>query len=271
LLRVVVRGAGEMATGVIVCLREAGYAMVALEQASPVCVRRAVCLAEAVCQGRAVVEGITAVLATSVEDALVRAAAGEVPVLVDPEARLVPALKPEVVIDARMLKRDLSDSGYRAPIVIGLGPGFVAGDRCTAVIETQRGPDLGAVIMSGRAQSYSGVPAPVAGVGLDRVLRSPGDGPFTSTHRIGDAVPAGAVVGHVGGVPVASAIGGVVRGLARNGLQVTNGQKIGDIDPRGEIARCFRISHKARAIGHGVLTALVKLKAPDPLDVGESN
>jgi len=127
------------------------------------------------------------------------------------------------------------------------------------------------VIMSGRARSYSGVPAPVAGISHQRVLRAPRDGLLTATLQIGDAVSPGAVLGHVDGVPVISTIGGVVRGLARDGLQVTKGQKIGDVDPRGERARCFEISHKARAIGHGVVTALVKLKPPDATDVGAPN
>jgi xanthine dehydrogenase accessory factor len=181
-------------------------------------------------------------------------------VLVDPRAERLPELQPDAIVDARMLKHDVTGLGYPAVTVIGLGPGFVAGVNCSAVIETERGPDLGSVILSGRARSYTGVPAAVEGIGVDRVLRSPGEGIFTARFRIGEMASAGAVVGDVSDAPVVSGIGGVVRGIARSGLRVTRGQKIGDVDPRGQRAACFSISRKAHAIGQGVVAALMKLQ-----------
>jgi xanthine dehydrogenase accessory factor len=206
-----------------------------------------------------VVEGVTAERASSPEGALAKADAKQVSVLVDPEAEQLPALQPQAVIDARMLKREVNGAGYRAPILIGLGPGFIASGNCDAVIETERGPQLGRVILEGRARPYTGIPAPVSGVSLDRVLRAPRDGPFSSACHIGDAIRAGERVGDVSGMAVVSPIGGVVRGLLRSGLEVTAGQKLGDIDPRGERARCFRMSRKARTIGEGALQALLLL------------
>jgi xanthine dehydrogenase accessory factor len=251
-----------MASGVIHRLSAEGYAVIALEQAAPVCVRRSVCFAAAVFEGQSVVEGVTAVLASSAQDALEVAVGGQVAVLVDPEAEQLPVLQPQAVVDARMLKREVQIPRYDVPMVIGLGPGFTAGKDCDAVVETQRGPDLGRVILKGQAQSYTGVPAAVNGVSRDRVLRSPGDGAFTTTYEIGEIISAGEQVGTVSHMPVVSQIGGVVRGLLRSALSVSSGQKLGDIDPRGEKERCFQLSGKARAIGQGTLEALRSLNHP---------
>lgn len=259
--RVVVRGAGEMASGVIRRLFMAGFEVVALERAAPSCIRRTVCFAEAFFERNVTVEGVTAVLMDSADEAAAATVQRRVPLLVDPEAELLPVLKPLVLVDGRMLKKAIDCTLDMAPIVIGLGPGFVAGQNCHAVVETDRGFDLGRVIYNGSPHAHTGVPAPVDGVSLDRLLRSPADGVFAARCRISDTVKAGQVVGRVAGVSVVSRIEGIVRGLVRDGLKVSTGQKIGDVDPRGIKEYCYKMSDKANAIGGGALEALMVLKA----------
>jgi xanthine dehydrogenase accessory factor len=179
-----------------------------------------------------------------------------VPILIDPKATSLKKFKPFILIDARLLKRNIDTSINMAPIVIGLGPGFTVGENCHAAVETKRGENIGQVIYKGSPQTDTGRPAPVKGITLDRVLRSPASGIFKSSTSIGDSVNAGDVIADVDGVSVASSVDGVVRGLARNGLKVSQGQKIGDIDPRGIRENCFNISKKALAIAEGVLKAI---------------
>jgi len=253
-----VRGAGEMASGVIRRLFVCGFEVIALEQDQPACIRRTVCFAEAVYENHVTVEGVTARLIGSVADAL-GVQPDLVPVIIDPQAETLPHLKPHAVVDARMLKIEAGCSIDMVPIVIGLGPGFAAGRNCHAVIETNRGHDLGRVIYDGASEADTGVPAVVDGVGAERVLRAPADGSFLSHRRIGDRVEAGELIGVVTDVELHSRIAGVLRGLIRNGLAVSAGQKIGDIDPRGNPEHCYRISDKANAIAGGVLEALLVL------------
>lgn len=259
--RVVVRGAGEMATGVIRRLIMAGFEVFALEKPAPTCVRRFVCYAEAVFEGKASVDGLEAVLASSVEEAVALAATRCIPLLIDPEAACLPVLAPMAVVDARMLKGADDADPEAAPIVIGLGPGFVAGVNCLAVVETNRGIDLGRVVYSGSSGADTGIPGAVNGYGHQRVLRAPADGTFIAKCSITDRVKAGQIIGHVDGVPVPSTIDGIVRGLIRDGLSVSRGLKIGDVDPRGIEKYCFLVSDKANAVGGGVLEALMALKA----------
>ncbi len=258
--RVVVRGAGEMASGVIRHLVAAGFEVIALEQPSPTCIRRYVCYAEAFFKEKVTIEGVTAVLVKTAEEAC--AATGEqcVPLLIDPEASQLSVLAPKAVIDARMLKQETDAVLSARPVVVGLGPGFVAGENCHAAVETSRGNDLGRVIYTGSPRADTGVPAPVNGVSLQRVLRSPADGKFTSCRNITDIVESGQTLGNVGGVAVVAGIDGIVRGLIHDGLEVSAGQKIGDIDPRCIKEYCYEISDKANAIGRGVLEALMVLK-----------
>lgn len=258
--RVVVRGAGEMASGVISRLFRAGFDVIALEQPAPVCVRRTVCFAEAVFAGETTVEGITARLAGTAADIDSILAAKRIPLIIDPEARILSRLNPSVVVDGRMLKGDNDCSMELAPMVIGLGPGFLAGRNCHAAVETNRGPELGRVHFEGRPQAYTGIPAPVAGLTVERVLRSPADGILNSQHTIGELVTLGEVVCEISGENICSPLDGVIRGLIRSGLNVRQGQKIGDIDPRGDPRRCFRISRKAQTIGEGTLHALLTLQ-----------
>lgn len=245
-----------MASGVIKHLALAGYEVIALERPAPTCVRRGVCFAEAVFEERLTIEGVTAVLSNSLEWSPVTAADPIVRVLIDPEATLLSSLAPVVLVDGRMLKQQGNSHLGLAPIVVGLGPGFTAPENCHVVIETNRGPNLGQALNAGSPEAYSGVPAPVLGYSRERVLRSPATGKFEARCQIGETVRKGQVLGQVGSVAVIGTIDGIVRGLIRSGLEVTSGQKIGDIDPRGEKERCYQMSGKANAIGIGVLNAL---------------
>lgn len=269
---VVIRGAGDLATGVALRLCRARLPVVMLELPEPLAVRRTVAFAEAIPLGRWEVEGVAAVRVLDAEPArAARAAreaiaAGEVPVAVDPDGALVRELRPTALVDATLAKRNQGTRITDAPVVIALGPGFTAGVDCHAVIETQRGHRLGRVIYRGAAEPDTGLPAPVRGVAGERVVRAPVTGRFTGSREIGEMVAAGAVLGEVapdaGGappVPVVAATAGVLRGLLRSGVQVRAGTKVGDIDPTGDRTRCFTVSDKALAVGGGVLEALLAL------------
>jgi xanthine dehydrogenase accessory factor len=195
------------------------------------------------------VEGLVARLAEGGEEIHVALAAGQVPVVIDPQGGVITRLRPTVVVDAIMAKRNTGTSITDAPIVIGLGLGFTAGLDVHTVIETNRGHHLGRVILAGRAEPHTGVPGPTAGFTVERVLRAPCEGTFTGERRIGDAVEAGEVVAFVAGELVMAKISGVLRGLLADGLPVKAGMKVGDVDPRGVPEHCFTISDKARAIG----------------------
>jgi xanthine dehydrogenase accessory factor len=233
--------------------------VVITELAQPTVIRRAVAVASAVYEGQVEVEGLVARLVASDQEICAVLAEGQVPVVVDPQAEVISRLRPIVVVDAIMAKRNTGTRITDAPIVIGLGPGFTAGVDVHAVIETNRGHHLGRVILSGGAEPHTGVPGPTAGFTAERVLRAPCEGIFTGKRRIGDPVEAGEVVASVAGEPVTAKISGVVRGLLADGLSVKAGMKVGDVDPRGVREHCFTISDKARAIGGGVLEAVLYL------------
>jgi xanthine dehydrogenase accessory factor len=256
----VVRGAGDLATAVGRRLHLCGFAVVHLEVPRPAAIRRAVAFASAIYDGTITVEGVTAELAQDGSAALEMVRRDRVPVMVDPEAKWLAECRPRVMVDATMAKgkRVLPGPTVRsmADYVVGLGPGFTAGADVHAVVETQRGHDLGRVITAGSAAPYTGMPGEVSGAGVERVLRSPGDGVFTSDRSIGDEISKGEAVAFVNGEPVVSAIGGVLRGLLFPGLAVRAGQKVGDVDPSGERRRCFTISDKANAVAGGVLEAV---------------
>jgi len=205
------------------------------------------------------VEGIRARLVDGLEEARRALAEGVVPVLVDPQARMAMELQPQVVVDARMAKRNLGTRMDEAQVVIGLGPGFVAGRDVHAVVETLRGHYLGRVILEGEAAPNTGIPGPVGGESERRVLRAPTEGVFRALKRIGDMVAEGEVVARVDGEPVRSRLSGVLRGILHDGLTVRRGMKVGDVDPRGVRDYCFTISDKALAVGGGVLEAILYL------------
>jgi xanthine dehydrogenase accessory factor len=251
---VLVKGAGDLATGVIARLSRAGFRVVATEIPHPTAVRRTVALAQAVFDGQFSVEDLTAhrVSLEQVDETILQ---GGIPILVDPRGESVPRLRPHVLVDAICAKRNLGTRITDAALVIALGPGFTAGIDCHAIVETNRGHYLGRVIHTGAAEPDSGIPSEIAGHGWDRVLRAPAAGVFHPILAIGDTVETGDLVARVGDVPVISPLAGVLRGLLYTGLLVTLGMKIGDVDPRAAGDFCRTISDKALAIGGGVLEA----------------
>ena len=253
-----VRGAGDLATGVAMRLYRAGFAVVMTELAQPMVVRRTASLADAVTEGRWRVEELVGVRATA-GDAPQALGRGEVPVLIDPGKDAIRQLAPRVVVDGIMAKRNTGTGREDAPIVIALGPGFTAGADVDAVIETARGHELGRAIYGGSAQPNTGVPGEVGGASTDRLLRAPVDGVFRAWRQIGDRVAVGEAVADVDGVPVKALLDGILRGLLRTGTPVTTGLKVGDVDPRAEREYCFTVSDKALAIGGGALEAILRL------------
>ena len=260
----VIRGGGDLATGVAWALHGRGWPVIVLELAKPLTVRRAVALSTAVVDGSIEVQGMKGVLAESPSVAIDVAGQGEVAVLVSPD---LPELGADVVIDARLAKRNLDTSIDNAGFVVALGPGFTAGVDCHAVVETNRGPHLGQVIWDGSAQPDTGVPGEIGGHGADRVLRAPADGVVSWSVEIGDQVNELELIGSVGSSIVAAPFSGVLRGAIRPGMVVREGLKIGDVDARGDRTACFAISDKALAIGNGVVAA-VQTGWPTPARAG---
>ena len=257
-LSIVVRGAGEMASGIACRLYRSNFRRILmLETPSPLAVRRQVSFCEAVHDGKMTVEGIEALLVAG-EDELRQAwAAGRIGVRVDPEGASLRANRPDVFIDATLAKRNLGTTLDDAGLVIAMGPGFLAGVDCHVVVETNRGHDLGRLILSGPAEANTGIPGVIGGYTLERVLRAPVAGLFKSERQIGDPVQKGEPIGRVGEVEVPAQIDGVLRGLIRPGSVVKQGLKIGDVDPRGQKGYCATISEKTRALGGSVLEAIL--------------
>jgi xanthine dehydrogenase accessory factor len=257
---IIIRGGGDLATGVAFRLHRAGFPLIVTELAQPLVVRRAVALASAVLDGEVTVEGMRAVCTESASEAERLAQEGVIPVLVQPELEpLLQALEtePTAVVDARMAKRNIDTHKEQAPLVVALGPGFTAGVDCDAIVETMRGHRLGRVIWEGAALPNTGTPGIVAGKGKERVLRAPVDGVARWQAEIGDLVQSNQVLGTVEGQEVRAPFEGVVRGLIASGTSVRQGLKIGDVDARGDVESCFLISDKALAIGGGVLEAVL--------------
>ena len=253
----VLRGGGDLATGVAWRLTRAGWPVVVLELPEPLTVRRTVALSTAVTDGETSVQGMRGVLVASAQEAVAAAGQGDVAVLVAPELGALDPLRPDVVVDARLAKRNIDTSIGDAKLVIGLGPGFTAKVDCHAVVETMRGPRLGRVIWSGRAQPDTGTPAELGGRSADRVLRAPAAGRVEWRVSIGEVVAERQPLGTVGGRAIEAPFDGVLRGAIRQGTAVHEGLKIGDVDPRSDPAACWQISDKALAVGNGVLRAAV--------------
>ena len=257
-MRVVIRGAGDLASGVALRLWRAGMDVVLLDVERPTAIRRTVAFSEAIVHGEQTVEDVTARLATAetVEETL---AAGYIPVLVDPEGRSVPKLKPDALVDAILAKRNLGTEIRDAPVVIGVGPGFTAGVDCHAVVETMRGHSLGRVIREGSAIPNTGIPGLIGGFAGERGLRAPAAGLFHPLRDIGDAVTEGEILATVEGKPIIATLTGTLRGILPEGTEVFPGMKAGDIDPRCQRSHCFTASDKALAVGGGVLEAVLAL------------
>ncbi len=262
---VLIRSAGEMASAIACRLYRANIGRLCLvDLAEPLCVRRSVSFCPALEQGSAVVEGVEARRARSAAEIQEQWRQGRIAVMCTDDWRADGGLAPDVVVDAILAKRNLGTRRDEAPLVIGLGPGFTAGEDCHLVVETNRGHDLGRIIDSGHAAPNTGVPGAIAGFAAERVLRAPIGGIFASGRRIGDTVSKGEAIGYVGDQPVTAGLDGVLRGLIRSGTAVGAGLKLGDIDPRGDARYCLSISDKARAIAGSVLEAVVgRFNRPD--------
>lgn len=254
-----IRGAGDLASGIALRLYRSGVKIVMTDLERPMAIRRTVAFSDAILHGTMTVEDVTANYARDVQQAREILAQGMIPVLADPDCRCRELLKPDVIIDAILAKRNLGTRITDAPIVIGVGPGFTAGEDCHAVVETMRGHTLGRVIYRGSALPNTNIPGLIGGFAGERVLRAPADGIFESTHRIRDLVKEGETVGFVALEPMKATISGVLRGLIADGAEVKKGLKCGDVDPRGEVAYCDTVSDKASAIGGGVLEAVLHL------------
>lgn len=259
-LVVTIKGAGEMASGVAWRLYKANIRRIyMMEIPYPLAVRREVSFCEAVHDGSQAVEGVEAIRAGSVQEIHDAWDEGKIAAVVDPEWKTSEKLGPDVMVDAILAKRNLGTVLNEAPLVIGLGPGFVAGKDVHLVIETNRGHHLGRIITSGSAESNTGIPGSIGGFAAERVLRAPTSGIFRATRTIGDIVTRGEVVGDVEGVEICAHIDGVIRGVIRSGNRVVQGLKLGDIDPRADSSYCHTISDKARAIGGSVLEAILRV------------
>ena len=269
-LLTMIRGGGDLATGVAYRLFRAGFPVVVLELAHPMVIRRAVSFAQAIYAGEFHVDGVPARRVANATEASALARSGEVAVLVDPPGDAVGALKPAILVDGRMIKANPGDTGMdQAPLVIALGPGYAAGVDCHAVIETNRGHDLGRVLWQGTAEPDTGVPGQVGTHRADRVLRAPAAGEVQGVVQIGDMVKAGQLIATVGGAPLLAPFEGVLRGLIHDGVSVPPGKKIGDVDPRGVRRHCFTISEKALAVGGGVVEAILSAPQIEQLIAGE--
>jgi xanthine dehydrogenase accessory factor len=258
-LTVIVKGGGEMGSGVVHRLIQSGFRVCITEISEPLAVRREVSFCEAVFTGQQKVEGLIGQRIDNPEAVSRAWKEGLVPVLIDPECGVRKVLKPGVLVDAILAKKKTTTQITDAPLVIGLGPGFCAGVNVHYVIETNRGHSLGKVIQDGEAEPDTGIPGSIGGYTWERVLRASGDGKFHPKRQIGERVQKGEVVAEVEGRQVIALIDGVLRGILRDGLMVTDKMKVGDIDPRANREHCFTISEKARAIGGGVLEAILRV------------
>ena len=256
-----IRGAGDIASGAALRLWRCGVDVVMTDLARPTAIRRTVAFSDAIVHGETTVEGLRAVRAEDAAQAKALLREGVIPVLADPECRCREALTPDALVDAILAKRNLGTRIDDAPIVVGVGPGFTAGEDCHAVVETMRGHMLGHVIYRGGALPNTNIPGLIGGFAGERVLRAPCDGVFTAVHRIGDTVTEGETIGFVEGMPMRCTISGVLRGVLNDGVRVHKGMKSGDVDPRGRTEYCNTVSDKALAVGGGVVEAVLYLNA----------
>ena len=268
---IICRGGGDLATGIVHRLFRAGFPVLVLETDSPAAIRRQVSFSEAVYDGTATVEGVTAERIASANRASVNHVLeeGRVPILVDPEGSSIPLLKPDIVVDAIIAKKNLGTAKEMAPLVIGVGPGFTAGEDVDLVVESMRGHNLARIFTTGSALPNTGIPGNIGGFTKERVLHEEADGYMKNIRKIGDIVEKGEEIARIyekmteegifsgSYVSVEASISGIIRGLIREGYHFQKGFKIADIDPReSELANCFTISDKARSIGGSVLEAV---------------
>lgn len=256
---VIVRGAGDIATGTIYCLYKCRFKVLALESKKPTAIRRLAAFCEAIYDGESTVEGVTAYRADSISDAERIMSDGGLPVMADEQAESIDMLKPDVVVDAMIAKRNLGTFKEMAPLTIGLGPGFTAGRDVHAAVETMRGHKLGRIIYDGSPMPNTGVPGVIAGFSSERVIHSPAEGQIKNISKIADIVTKGQEIAKIGNTAVYASIDGVLRGIIRDGYNVKKGMKIADIDPRIEqVNNCTTISDKARCIAGSVLEIIIE-------------
>jgi len=256
-LVVLIRGGGEIASGVAHRLAHAHFRVCMTETSHPLAVSRGVAFCEAIYEGEKEVEGIVAKHVKSATEIPKVWRENKLPIIIDPEASIRDALNPHVLVDAIMAKRNLGTKITDAPLVIGLGPGFQAGRDVHMVVETNNSESLGKVILKGEAEKDTGTPIAIGDLTFERVLHSPGDGLFLADKWIGDFVSAGEIVASVAEHPVKAEISGVVRALLRSGIVVRKGTKLGEIDPSGNKEVCYTIRARVRAIAGGVLEAIL--------------
>lgn len=255
---IAIKGAGDLSSGVALRLWRCGFPVILSDLPEPLCIRRSVAFCEAIRNGSARVENALACRIDTPEEAPAQWEQDHIAVITDPNAEKLLLLRPDVLIDARLIKTFREDTSITdAPLVIGLGPGFCAGKNCHCVIETMRGHNLGRVIWEGEAEPDTGIPGTIRGEGIKRVVKAPHAGTFRPCVEIGTSVEEGAVIAHVDKTPLLAQLSGVVRGVIQPGLHVETGLKIMDIDPRGDPAHCHSVSDKASAIGGGVLEAIL--------------
>lgn len=257
-MKIVIRGGGDLATGVAEVLYQSGFKILILDIEKPSSIRRSVCFSEAIYDGIIQVENIICKKVENENDIEKCWNEKIIPIMVDEKGEIIKKIKPNVVVDSIIAKKNLGTTKEMAPITIALGDGFEAGKDVDIVVETMRGHNLGRVITSGRAMKNTGIPGEIKGVSKDRVIYSLANGRFSSVKKIGDTVQKDEIIGYVGDVEIRGKISGVLRGIIREGYEVTENMKIGDIDPRiEEKNNCFTISDKARSLGGAVLRAIM--------------
>ena len=262
---IIVRGGGDLATGTIYKLYQCGFPVLVLEVPKPSAIRRNAAFSEAVYEGNQTVEDVSCYLAESIADAERLLTEGKLTMLVDPKGEAITWLKPLAVVDAILAKKNLGTNRSMAPITVALGPGFEAGCDVDAVVETQRGHNLGRVLWQGKAAPNTGIPGIIGGYGKERVIYSPAAGILRNVCRITDTVKQGQTIAVIETdtekIPVIATLDGLLRGLIRDGYPVSKGFKIADIDPRvEEYNNCFTISDKSRCIAGGVVEAILHRK-----------
>ncbi len=255
MIRCIVRGGGDLATGVVWRLNRAGCAVVVTELAHPLAIRRAVSVSSAITEGQITIDGLVAQRVEAWDEAWSVAESGDIAVIASEQ--LPPDHRADVVVDARLAKKALDTNPDDASLVIALGPGFEVGVHCHAIVETMRGHDLGRVIWEGGAIPDTGVPGVIGGQSHKRIVRAPADGQIEWEAAIGQIVAEGQVLGHIGTHEVVAHTAGVVRGLISPSTAVTKDLKVGDVDPRAEVDACFSISDKALSIGGGVVEVVM--------------
>lgn len=255
--RVLIKGAGDLATGIGWRLKRCGFSVLMTELEQPTTVRRTVAFSNGVYDGAAQVEGIRAVLAKNISQVEEIIKKGDISIVIDPKADIIREFKPDILVDAILAKRNTGTKKEDAALVIGTGPGFTAGQDCHYVIETKRGHSLGKVIEQGSAIPNTGIPGEIGGYTTERLIKALAAGIFKPRKSIGQEVAKGQIVGESGGVPIEAQMSGMVRGMLKEGIFVKPGMKCGDIDARCRREHCFTISDKARAIGGGVLEAIL--------------